>query len=489
MILGTMSNAGKSTLAAGLCRILTQDGFKVAPFKSQNMALNSFVTVDGLEMSRAQAVQAECCRCEPSVCMNPILLKPSGNAQSQVIVLGEVFGEYRAANYYHMKKMLREKVVAAYKRLQKENDIVVIEGAGSPVELNLNKDDFVNMGMAKIADAPCLLVGDINLGGIFAQMYGTMQLLSRKERKRIKGMIINKFRGDIKLFESGVKIMQKKCGTDVLGVLPYMDRELDAEDSLTARFQKHRSASLINIAVIHLPHIAHFTDFAILEATKNISVNYVTDTDMFETYDIVIIPGTQNPMSDAAWLRKNAFDTKIAEHVHAGKLLFGIGGGCGILGKKIAGSALGENTSGEAEGLHLLPIETKCASVETRCRFSGTGTALAENIFAGAAVDGYEIQSGKISLHGNAAPLIHDTQGKAEGCFLHPVYACSVHGFFDSEEVRRRLFDFVARQKNINPAQFELLSPRAEREKTYEALAQTMREHLDMQKIKKIIGV
>ena len=274
MIQGTMSNAGKSLLAAGLCRIFKQDGYRVAPFKSQNMALNSFITEAGGEMGRAQVVQAEAAGVKPDVRMNPILLKPTTDVGSQVIVNGVAMGNMRAMEYYRRKREFIPQILEAYNGLAAENDIIVIEGAGSPAEINLKQQDIVNMGMAELVDAPVLLVGDIDRGGVFAQLYGTIALLEEQERKRVKGTVVNKFRGDRAILQPGIDILEKICGVPVAGVIPYTHVDIDDEDSLSTRFTRESSRKAIDIAVIKLPRISNFTDVSPLERFPNVSVRY-----------------------------------------------------------------------------------------------------------------------------------------------------------------------------------------------------------------------
>ena len=277
MIQGTASNAGKSLLCAGLCRIFAQDGYKVAPFKSQNMALNSAITADGFEMGRAQVVQAQAAGVEPSVDMNPILLKPTSNVGSQVIVCGVPRCTMGAADYYRYKKELLPDIMAAYRRLDETYDIIVIEGAGSPAEINLKEDDFVNMGMAKLADAPVLLAGDIDRGGVFASLYGTVKLLDEEEQDRIKGLLINKFRGDVEILRPGLKQLEDLTGKPVLGVIPMLDVDVDDEDSLSTRLERGGKVGLIDIAVVRLPRLSNFTDFNPLERMEQVTVRYVRD--------------------------------------------------------------------------------------------------------------------------------------------------------------------------------------------------------------------
>ena len=276
MVQGTMSNAGKSLLAAGLCRIFKQDGYRVAPFKSQNMALNSFITREGLEMGRAQVMQAEAAGIEPSVLMNPILLKPTNDTGSQVIVNGEVLSTMSARDYFKYKKQLVPDIMKAYHALEEQADIIVLEGAGSPAEINLKNDDIVNMGMAKMANAPVLLVGDIDRGGVFAQLAGTMMLLEEEEKRLVKGLVINKFRGDKSILDPGIEMLEQLCSKPVVGVAPYMDIDVEDEDSLSERMSDHKEIGQIDLAVIRLPRISNFTDFNIFESIPGVSVRYIS---------------------------------------------------------------------------------------------------------------------------------------------------------------------------------------------------------------------
>ena len=294
MIQGTMSNAGKSLLAAGLCRIFKQDGFLTAPFKSQNMALNSYITKEGLEMGRAQAVQAEAAGAAPSVLMNPVLLKPTSDTGSQVIVNGEVLGTMSARAYFSYKKKLVPTILKAYRQLEEQYDIIVIEGAGSPAEINLKQDDIVNMGLARLVGSPVLLVGDIDRGGVFAQLAGTVLLLEPDERARIRGMIINKFRGDQSILDSGVEMIEKITDIPVVGVAPYMQVDLEEEDSLTSRFTRKQSGGILDIVVIRLPRISNFTDFAALEDLRQVNLRYAAAVSQLGEPDMVILPGTKN---------------------------------------------------------------------------------------------------------------------------------------------------------------------------------------------------
>ena len=336
MIQGTMSNAGKSLLAAGLCRIFKQDGYRVAPFKSQNMALNSFITEAGGEMGRAQVVQAEAAGVKPDVRMNPILLKPTTDVGSQVIVNGVAMGNMRAMEYYRRKREFIPQILEAYNGLAAENDIIVIEGAGSPAEINLKQQDIVNMGMAELVDAPVLLVGDIDRGGVFAQLYGTIALLEEQERKRVKGTVVNKFRGDRAILQPGIDILEKICGVPVAGVIPYTHVDIDDEDSLSTRFTRESSRKAIDIAVIKLPRISNFTDVSPLERFPNVSVRYIERPDDLKEPDLILIPGTKSTIADLLWLRQSGLEAAILHCHDRGAVVFGICGGFQMLGATVS---------------------------------------------------------------------------------------------------------------------------------------------------------
>ncbi|MBR4719355.1 MAG: cobyric acid synthase, partial [Lachnospiraceae bacterium] len=334
MVQGTMSNAGKSLIVAGLCRVFKQDGYKVCPFKSQNMALNSYVTDDGLEMGRAQVMQAEAAGIRPSVYMNPILLKPAGDMTSQVIVNGEVYADMSAKDYYSVKSRFIPDIKDALGRLSEEYEIVVIEGAGSPAEINLKDNDIVNMGIARLTDAPVLLAGDIDRGGVFAQVYGTVVLLPEDERVRIKGIVINKFRGDKTILDPGIEQIENMLHIPVCGVLPYIDISLDDEDSLSERLNNHKKGD-IDIAVIRLSHMSNFTDFNVFDEYAGVEVRYVKDAYEFGVPDLVIIPGSKNTIADINELRSRGLTETILEYAHNGKPVAGICGGYQMLGNKI----------------------------------------------------------------------------------------------------------------------------------------------------------
>ena len=370
MVQGTMSGAGKSLLCAALCRIFAQDGWRVAPFKSQNMALNSFVTRDGLEMGRAQVVQAQAAGVEPDVRMNPILLKPSSDIGSQVIVNGVVQGNMHAMEYYRRKREYIPAVMEAYNSLAAENDILVIEGAGSPAEINLKKDDIVNMGMAKLVDAPVLLVGDIDRGGVFAQLLGTLMLLEEEEKERVKGLIINKFRGDKTILDPGIEMLEERGNVKVTGVVPYMQLSIEDEDSLSAQLE-NKETGLIDLAVIRLPRISNFTDFNVFEQLPDVSVRYVTSVKELGNPDMILIPGSKNTIGDLQWMRQNGLEAKIKKL--SGQIpIWGICGGYQMLGMSIEDPYGVEQSCKEIRGMELLPEHTVLMPEKTRKQVSGT---------------------------------------------------------------------------------------------------------------------
>ena len=394
MIQGTMSNAGKSLLAAGLCRIFRQDGYRVAPFKSQNMALNSYITEDGLEMGRAQVMQAEAAGIKPMVCMNPILLKPTNHTGSQVIVNGEVLGNMPAREYFAYKKQLIPEIKKAFRELENYADIIVIEGAGSPAEINLKQNDIVNMGLAKMVDAPVLLVGDIDRGGVFAQLLGTLMLLEEDEKARVKGLIINKFRGDKSILDPGIEMLEEKGNVKVAGVVPYMNLALEDEDSLTERFDK-KEEGLIDIAVIRYPRISNFTDFNIFEQMPGVTVRYVTSISELHHPDIIFLPGSKNTMGDLKWMRQNGLEAAVKKFA-VDIPVFGICGGYQMLGDEI--SDPDEVEEGRSmRGMELLPVVTVLQKQKQRGQTEGKIAQVSGILkgISGCGFDGYEIHMGK----------------------------------------------------------------------------------------------
>lgn len=495
MVQGTMSNVGKSVIAAGLCRIFRQDGYRVAPFKSQNMALNSFITREGLEMGRAQVMQAEAAGVEPCVAMNPILLKPTNDVGSQVIVNGEVRGTMSARDYFKMKKSLLPDIRKAYRSLDEAYDIIVIEGAGSPAEINLKQDDIVNMGMAKLADAPVLLVGDIDRGGVFAQLYGTVELLEEDERARIKGLVINKFRGDKTILDPGVEMLESLTGIPVVGVTPYLQVSLEDEDSLSERLDGTQHVDLIDIAVIRLPRISNFTDFNVFEGIEGVSVRYVSSAHQLKTPDMIILPGTKNTMRDLLWMRQNGLEAAILKAQKAGSVIFGVCGGYQMLGRTISDPD-GVEEGGQIRGMGLLDTQTVFEAEKARTRVEGS-ILETDGIFgslAGTKLTGYEIHMGRTTLGEGVKPFtaIEDTitgQKKQEGAWRGNVYGTYVHGVFDSERVASGVVGALARKKGISDEMAIAVDFASFKETQYDLLADGLRAHLDMEAIYKILGI
>ncbi len=490
MIQGTMSNAGKSLIAAGLCRVFHQDGLKVAPFKAQNMALNSFITKEGLEMGRAQVVQAEAAGVEPSVLMNPILLKPTSDMGSQVIVNGEVRAQLSARDYFKIKKTLLPEVMKAYNTLSAQNDAIVIEGAGSPAEINLKDADvFVNMGMAKTAKAPVLLVGDIDRGGVFAQLYGTVALLDPDERALVKGVIINKFRGDESILTPGLRQLEALTGIPVVGVVPYVHLDIDDEDSLSERLE-NRPAALVDIAVMRLPRLSNFTDFRTLEAIDGVSVRYVTSPHTFGEPDLVILPGTKNTMADLLWLRQSGLEAKILRFADTGGAVFGICGGFQMLGRAL-NDPHGVEHGGTLRGMGLLPVETTFTEQKTRTRVSGAFGNLsgAFRTLSGLPFAGYEIHMGETETGAPIAKITDAVTGaaKTDGCQNGNVCGTYVHGVFDGDAVAGALVRALAERKGVDPALLGKVSGEAHKQRQYDLLADTIRSHMDMNAIYRIL--
>lgn len=491
MIQGTMSNAGKSLIATGLCRIFKEDGYKVAPFKAQNMALNSFITKEGLEMGRAQVTQAEAAGIEPSVLMNPILLKPTNDTSSQVIINGEVMENMSAKEYYRHKRKWVSEIKYAYDQLASEYDIIVLEGAGSPAEINLKENDIVNMFMAKLAKAPVLLAGDIDRGGVFASIVGTMQLFEPDERDLVKGILINKFRGDLSILQPGLDQLTQIIKKPVAGVIPYMHLDIDDEDSLTERFSKKEETGLVDLAVIHLPRISNFTDFNVLEAMPSVTVRYVDSPGKLGDPDMILIPGTKNTMSDLLWMRQNGLESCILKHAASGKPVFGICGGYQMLGKKLK-DPFGVEHGGEISGIGLLPSVTVFEEAKTRTRVSGTFQEV-EGIFSdltGVRFSGYEIHMGVSSLEGGKMlSYIREDGGcsRGDGLSCGNIYGSYVHGIFDEEQVAGTIVSALMRKKGLSDKEVGALDVMAYKNRQYDLLAEGIRKNVNMKMLYDIV--
>lgn len=498
MVQGTASSVGKSLITAGLCRVLKQDGYRVAPFKSQNMALNSFITKEGKEMGRAQVVQAEAAGIEPSVEMNPILLKPTTDRKSQVIVNGEVYKNMSAMEYHEYKPQLAKMVKDTYDRLAAKNDIVVIEGAGSPAEINLRDKDIVNMGMAELADSPVILVGDIDRGGVFASLAGTMLLLTEKERSRVKGVIINKFRGDVEILKPGLKMLEDIINVPVLGVLPYTKLNIDDEDSLAERFSRRKeTGGDIQVVVIKLPHISNFTDFNAFESIPGVSLRYIDRAEDMGKPDMIILPGTKNTLEDMAFVRETGLGSAIQKLHKEGTVIFGICGGYQMLGSHIADPLQTESNLLEIDGLGLLNVKTifreKKITTQVTAHVSEAVGAL-EGLLR-ASVYGYEIHMGTTEYGDECVPFLHidkvlDKASSSIGGIRNRegnVFGTYIHGVFDSMEFTLGLMNNIRRKKGL--ASIDNLYQQFEefKQKEYDRLADMIRKNLEMNAVYRMI--
>lgn len=498
MFQGTGSSVGKSLMVTALCRILKQDGYRVAPFKAQNMALNSFATREGLEMGRAQAVQAEACGIEPEVAMNPVLLKPSSSSQCQVIINGRVQSAMSAADYSRHRPELRATVAKAYRHLEDRFDIIVIEGAGSPAEINLREGDIVNMAMAEMADAPVLLVGDIDRGGVFASLLGTMLLLTDEEQQRVRGVIINKFRGDRRILEPGLPLLEDRIHVPVVGVMPWMQTEIDDEDSVTDRFCRTRSAAGdIEVAVIRLAYMSNFTDFTALALEPGVRLRYVDHPTDLDGADLVVIPGSKNTIGDLSSLRISGMDRAIVQHARQGKFVIGICGGYQMLARSLRDPDHLESSVSTCDGLGLLDMEvvflpqkTTVQSAALILQTSGIMRGL-----DGTTVEGYEIHMGTNRFGPDAVPCIRlqrrgqTTIDAIDGiCNQHGnVMGTYLHGFFDNTDMVRGMMNNIRKSRGIAAINTPLLSLAEFKEREYDRLASVARSSLNMELIYRIL--
>jgi adenosylcobyric acid synthase len=492
MIQGTASSVGKSVIVAALCRIFRQDGYKVAPFKAQNMALNSFVTREGGEIGRAQAVQAEAAGIEPSVHMNPVLLKPEADAKSQVIVLGKVARNLKASEYYDYTPHLLKVIEDSLNRLRSSYDIVVIEGAGSPAEINLKEREIVNMRVARMAGAPVLLAGDIDRGGVFAFLIGTLELLTEEERSLVKGFIINKFRGDIDLLKPGLDFLEKRSGKPVLGVIPYFRGiSIAQEDSVYLDERTNRlDGRGVNIAVIRLPHISNYDDFDPLEEL-GCTVRYVSESSDLGSPDLIILPGTKSTIADLASLRRQGLDDAIIRLAKAGTPVIGICGGYQMLGKTISDPYRVESGEGAVAGLDLLDIETTFARVKTTTQVKARVVAdkgLFEGL-SGMEVTGYEIHMGQTGSRDRRSvfEILETPQGKAgysDGVVSDNgiIFGSYIHGLFHNADFTRNLLSRLQQLRGLPSA----AAISIDRDEQYDKLAGIVRQSLDIPEIYRI---
>ncbi|MEW9095177.1 MAG: cobyric acid synthase [Clostridiaceae bacterium] len=484
MIQGTGSSVGKSILVTALCRIFKQDGYSVCPYKSQNMSLNSYITHDGLEMGRAQVLQAYAAGLEPEAYMNPILLKPTSDKKCQIIFNGKVYGNSTAMEYHDMKLDFGDKLKTQFEDIEKQFDIIVIEGAGSPAEINLRDRDIVNMGFAEMVDAPVLLAGDIDKGGVFASLAGTMLLLTEEERKRVKGTIINKFRGDIEILKPGVKMLEDIIKIPCVGVVPHFTLDLEDEDG-AVDFNKNKKADL-DIAVIKLPHISNFTDFDALKVEEDVSIRYITTTENFGNPDLLIIPGTKNTIDDLLALRGSGLEDLIKEYSKEG-FIIGVCGGYQMLGNVLKDPYGVETDNKEVDGMRLLDIETTFEKEKVTTRVKAKGNY--------GEIYGYEIHMGISNYGSTATPMftIYDENGKdvnrIDGAIndRENIMGTYIHGLFDGIEFRERVLNKVRVAKGLKERKslhYENL-----REKNLNELADLVRENIDIENLYKIMGI
>lgn len=479
MIQGTTSDAGKSTVAAALCRALARRGVRVAPFKPQNMALNSAVTVDGGEIGRAQAVQAQACRLEPHSDMNPVLLKPNDDTGAQVIVQGRAIGNLDAQNYHAYKPVARSAVLESHARLAGQYQAIVAEGAGSPAEINLREGDIANMGFAEEVDCPVLLVADIDRGGVFAHLVGTLQLLSESEQARVAGFIVNRFRGDIGLLQTGLDWLEQKTGKPVLGVLPYLHGlHLEAEDALSREASPATAKQALTVIVPALPRISNHTDFDPLRLHPQVNFRFIAPDEAPTAADLVILPGSKNTRADLAWLRAQGWDDYLKRHLRYGGKVIGICGGFQMLGKLVVDPVGLEGIPGTSNGLGYLDMTTVMAPEKQLRNVAGT-LAL-----EGAAVTGYEIHAGISAGPALERPAVQ-LDGHGDGAMSEDglILGTYLHGLFESPAACDALLRWAGLGEAATPDYHAL------RERDIERLADAVEEHLDMGKILALLGL
>jgi len=484
MVVGTTSNAGKSVFAAGLCRLFARRGLSVAPFKAQNMSLNSYVTAEGGEMGRSQVTQASAAGIAPHTDMNPVLLKPLGESGSQVIVDGKPIGNLKAREFYAMKPRMRAAAHAAYRRLAAAHDVIVLEGAGSPAEINLMEEDFVNMDMAAFAGAKTVLVADIDRGGVFASIFGTIALMPPHHRRLFAGVIINKFRGDVTLLDSGIRDIEAMTGVPVLGVLPYFsDIQIEDEDSVALESKRSVKGAVLDVAVIRLPRISNFTDYLSMECDGGIGVRYVGDVASLGDPDLVILPGTKNTRADLQWLHDSGIGAKVRQAGERGVPVLGICGGYQALGEKVIDTAGVEGEAGETPGLAMLPVTTLLTPGKELAQVEGrTGPSLP---FCDADTEfrGYEIHAGDTTGAGDGAPLrvtrrrdaqVSEPAGAISRNGL--VFGCYIHGLFDAPGLRKGLWRWLCERKGVAHACVSVAERNASTE--FDRLADLIEKHV-----------
>ncbi|MGZ6251570.1 MAG: cobyric acid synthase [Candidatus Binataceae bacterium] len=502
MVQGTASSVGKTLIVAALCRIFHREGLSVAPFKAQNMALNSFVTSDGGEIGRAQAVQAEAAGIDPRVEMNPILLKPEGGMRSQVVVLGKPLGRMTWSEYQQLKPEFVRIVADSLHSLRAKHDLIIIEGAGSPAEINLAGQDLVNMHVAAEAEAPVLLVGDIDRGGVFAHLVGTMELLAPADRERVAGFLINKFRGDVALLAPGLEFLRERFRVPVLGVIPYLERlRIADEDSVALEDRRNRRATglgQIDIAVIKLPRISNYDDFLALEHEDGVTVRFVEEPREMAGADLAIIPGSKSTIADLGWLHESGFALAIVDRAREGGLIAGICGGCQMLGERIDDPHRVESDEASARGLGLLPIVTRFAktklTAQVRVRVKSSSILSGADIVADE-ISAYEIHMGNVErTAGSSAPFRIVSRNGAPADTLDgainrdgSVAGTMLHGIFENDALRAAFLGALRRRKGL--AAHGETRPVASREAEYDRLASAIADGVDLPMLRKIAGL
>jgi adenosylcobyric acid synthase len=493
MVQGTASSVGKSLLVAALCRYFRQKGLRVTPFKSQNMSNNSFVTTEGLEIGRAQAMQAEACGIPPSVDMNPVLLKCESDHQVQVVALGKAGASMSGNAYYEYSSQLKPVITGALNRLKEKYDLVILEGAGSPAEVNLQSRDLANMFAAKEADAPVLLVGDIDRGGVFASLIGTLDLLLPEDRSRVKGLIINKFRGNLDILKPGLAFIEQKSGLPVLGVLPYLEGlGIAEEDAAVLDSHKSISKAKLKISVIKFPRISNFDDFQPLERESAVDLQFIEKPDEMTDADLVILPGTKSTVDDLGWLRAQGFESVLKNRAQRNLSILGICGGYQMMGKELENLNRVESRETFITGLELLPIatrfqkekvttQTEVILMDENILFPNTGKTILKT---------YEIHMGQVYLRDNAQPLfqvcsrngqlVTETEGVVKGS----VTGTLMHGLFENKEVRQALISHLGRRKGLT-----LSSDVYSKDAEYDRLAEMIQNYLDTRFLDRLVGL
>lgn len=489
MLLGTASSVGKSTVATAFCRYFKKKGLNVSPFKALNISLNSYITEDGLEMGRAQVVQAEACEIKPDARMNPILLKPSGNMQTQVIVNGRVYCNMGAYKYEELNRELRKVVKETFYSFSKDYDLMVLEGSGSCAEINLKSTDIANMSMAEVADAPVILVADIDKGGVFASVVGTVMLLDEKERARVKGVIINKFRGNTEYFKPAMKQLEEIINIPVLGALPYFDLDIEDEDSVTERIKSEYSSGL-DIAVIKLPYMSNFTDFNSLERLEGVSVRFVKEVSELKNPDLIIIPGSKNTISDLRAIKGNKLFDKILELHKKGTNIFGICGGYQILGLTVHDINEVEGEAILEEGLSLLNIETTFNKDKITKQTKGSVINFPKNNSDEINISGYEIHNGISVIKGEESiTFVKDDSGEILGVCNKDrnVFGTYLHGIFDNSEFLSVYINILKEKKGINISYEPIEDYQKYKLMQYDKLVDILEANIDMKEIEEII--